>query len=204
MTGRDRFQSTSRHVRADSCRPPTYAGIGARETPEDVLELMERIAERMARKGWVLRTGMSPGADRAFYRGARRAGGRMELYLPWRGFEAEAWEGDEDGRACVYESSSEEAYELAAKHHPNWEEQSAQAKKLLARDGHQVLGIDLKSPAKLVVCWTPDGDKDGSGARSGGTGQALRIAKAMGVPVLNLARAEDVERVAQLANSGFG
>lgn len=187
----------------DSCRPPTYAGIGARETPRDVLEPMERIAERMAREGWVLRTGMSPGADQAFYGGAQAVDGRVELYLPWPGFEAKAWEGDEDGRVCVCGSPSEEAYELAARHHPDWEGQSAQAKKLLARDGHQVLGIDLKSPARVVVCWTPDGDRDGSGPRSGGTGQALRIASAAGVPALNLARAEDVARALDCCLSGL-
>jgi hypothetical protein len=175
----------------------TYTGIGSRETPRKVLELMESIAARMARAGWVLRTGMSPGADQAFYRAERAAGGRVELYLPWPEFEEGARD-DEDEGVRVWEKPSNQAYELAALYHPGWEEQSDEAKALLARDGHQVLGGDLQSRAKLVVCWTADGDRDGSGPRSGGTGQALRIAHAVGVPVLNLARAEDVERAARL------
>lgn len=49
---------------------------------------------------------MSPGADRAFYWGARAVGGRMELYLPWPGFEADVWEGDEDGRVRGIETGA--------------------------------------------------------------------------------------------------
>ena len=45
-----------------------------------------------------------------------------------------------------------------------------------------------------MLCWTPDGTRDGRGPRSGGTGQALRVADAagvgVGVGVVNLARRE--------------
>jgi hypothetical protein len=44
----------------------TYAGIGARHTPPDVLALMHRIAGALAQRCWVLRTGGAPGADQAF------------------------------------------------------------------------------------------------------------------------------------------
>jgi hypothetical protein len=181
---------------AESQAGGVYAGIGSRETPRETLRSIEAIATRLARQGWTLRTGMSPGADQAFYRAARAGGGRAELYLPWPGFEAGAWSGGE--RVRVLERPAEEAYELAARFHPDWDGVSADSRHLLARDGHQVLGPDLASPARLVVCWTPDGDRDGTGPRSGGTGQALRIAHHWGVPVLNLARSEDLERAWEL------
>jgi hypothetical protein len=170
-----------------------YAGIGSRETPCEVLESIESIAARLARRGWVLRTGASPGADQAFYRGARAGGGRVELYLPWPGFEAGSLsaEEDADGAVLVLERPTKEAYELAARFHPDWHGASSDTRHLLARDSHQVLGADLATPARLVICWTPDGDLDGRGPRSGGTGQALRIAHRRGIPVLNLGGAED-------------
>lgn len=56
-----------------------YAGIGARETPAPILEKMEAIARRLSEKGWTLRTGLSPGADQAFHRGAVQAGGTVEI-----------------------------------------------------------------------------------------------------------------------------
>jgi hypothetical protein len=193
---------------AESQTSGLYAGIGSRRTPPDVLESIDAIATRLARRGWVLRTGMSPGADQAFYRGARAGGGRAELYLPWPEFEAGAWmEGEDDDahrralreRVRVIERPSKEAYELAARLHPGWDDVSAESRHLLARDGHQVLGADLASPVRLVICWTPDGDRDGTGPRAGGTGQALRIAHHWGVPVLNLARVHDARRAARLS-----
>ncbi len=66
-----------------------YAGIGSRQTPPQLLELMTRAATALASQGWTLRTGMAPGADQAFYRGAREHG-PVELYLPWPGFETDA------------------------------------------------------------------------------------------------------------------
>ena len=52
--------------------------------------------------------------------------------------------------------------------------------------GHyQILGMGCKSPSAMVVCWTPDGSTGITTARTGGTGQALRIAFAHGVPIFN-------------------
>jgi hypothetical protein len=43
-----------------------------------------------------------------------------------------------------------------------------------------VLGADLASPSRFVIAWTEDGEA------VGGTGQAIRIARAHDIPVLNL------------------
>ena len=68
-----------------------YAGIGARTAPAEVLELMEGLAERLAGKGWVLRSGRAKGADSAFERGCDRASGRKEIYLHWPGYGGLGW-----------------------------------------------------------------------------------------------------------------
>jgi hypothetical protein len=167
-----------------------YAGIGSRQTPPDVLALMEALAEQLAGQGWTLRTGLSPGADQAFYRGAHRGGGEVELYLPWPGFEAGARL--EGGDERVLPEPSGAACELAARFHPRWDALAQDARRLLARDAHEVLGADLLSPAELVACWTADAGLDGGGLYADGTGQALRIAHHHGVPVFNLARPEHV------------
>jgi O-acetyl-ADP-ribose deacetylase (regulator of RNase III) len=44
----------------------------------------------------------------------------------------------------------------------------------------QVLGARLDTPARFVIAWTSDGQD------TGGTGQAIRIADSLGIPVLNL------------------
>jgi hypothetical protein len=167
-----------------------YTGIGSRATPTGVLELMEELAARLARQGRLLRTGISPGADQAFYRGARAAAGRVELYLPWPGFEVGAWAAAEAQEVRVLAAPSAAAHELAARFHPDWQALAPRARQLLARDGHELLGADLSSPASFVVCWTAEASLDGKGVFDDGTGQALRIAHARGIPVFNLARPE--------------
>lgn len=176
--------------------PAVYAGIGSRQTPPFQVARMEHLARVLAEHGWTLRTGLAEGADRAFYRGAGAGCGRVELYLPWPSF---SWTARRPGlRDTVLERPSKEAYRIAERFHPSWEKQSQTVRALHARNSHQVLGRDLETPAGLVICWTQNGSRDGLAAGTGGTGQALRIAVAYGVPVLNIARRDDVERVRAL------
>jgi hypothetical protein len=174
-----------------------YAGIGSRKAPEGALRNMEALAGRLARRGWVLRSGASPGSDQAFYRGARGGGGRVELYLPWPGFEAYTWKEPDASELTLLDRPSDAACELAGRFHPDWDRLHGCQRRLLARDGHEVLGMELDSPANFVVCWTPDGTLDGSGSGADGTRQALRIAHHHGIPVFNLARPDHYAAHAQ-------
>ena len=105
-----------------------YAGIGSRETPPEVLELMSRLAARLAARGYVLRSGAADGADSAFEQGCVRAAGESEIWLPWLGFNGHADTG-------FY---PEDAHEAEARLvHPAWERLTQGPKKLHARNvGH--------------------------------------------------------------------
>lgn len=129
---------------------------------------MTRIAQRLRVRGFVLRSGGAPGADQAFAAGA---GQDAEIFLPWPGFE---------GQESTFCQPTTAAYELAAKHHPAWEQLSAVGRCLQARNSHQVLGWGLDDPVAFVVCWTR------SGLGTGGTGQAIRIAREAGIQVFDL------------------
>lgn len=163
--------------------PHAYCGLGARGSPDDILELMRRIAAALARLVWPLRSGGAPGADTAFEEGAREAGGRIGLYLPWRGFEGRT-------RDVVLHEATARAWEMAPSFHPGWDRLGRGARALHARNVHQVLGSACDNPASFVVCWTPDGATCAAetSARTGGTGTAVRRASARGVAVYNLRR----------------
>lgn len=78
---------------------------------------------------------------------------------------------------------------LAAEVHPKWQSLTSAVKKLHARNCSQILGMDLKTPSKFVLAWTPDGaetEKQCS-ARTGGTGTAIKLASRNGIPVFNMA-----------------
>lgn len=166
-----------------------YAGIGSRSTPEDVLGMMTNIGQQLA-DVWTLRSGFADGADKAFAYGTEQADGKMENYLPWAGFNGAP---DDDDRFIVMSQVANsiwhQAYELSAKYHPNWEACSQAARKMHTRNVFQVLGHDLKTHSHMVVCWTP------RGSGSGGTGQAIRIARAYGIPVFDLALEEHKQKL---------
>lgn len=165
---------------------PAYAGIGSRKTPADQLERMTRAAVRLARIGYTLRSAGADGADTAFERGA---GSRKEIFLPWSGFNGH------HGATLV--SPTRDAEAIASSVHPAWDRLSFAARKLMARNTHQVLGADCAQPCRFVLCWTPDGAESEAdrGFATGGTGQAIALASRRGIPVFNFARADAGERL---------
>jgi hypothetical protein len=92
--------------------------------------------------------------------------------MPWR------WFNGKQGGIVVPETPG--ATELAKSIHPAWRRLSLGARKLHIRNCYQVLGQDLRTPSSFILCWTPDG------SGSGGTGQAIRLAKERGIPVYDM------------------
>lgn len=172
----------------------TYAGIGSRRAPTDMIQLAGMLAEAFRHHGWTLRSGHAPGMDRAFEGGAYR---QAEVYLPWPSFErSEPIEAD-----VIVDKPSIAAMLTVTEYHPRGYSLKASTRTLMARNAHQILGRELDDPVSFVVCWTPDGSLDGEGPDTGGTGQALRIATHHHVPVFNLARADHLERLENYALS---
>lgn len=153
-----------------------YAGIGSRETPADICDLMRLIATVLEDRGLTLRSGGAGGADLAFEAGTSSDRTR-EIFVPWRGFNGSTSPYYPDPRNAAV---TREAAEIAEAAHPAWDRCSDGAKRLHTRNVHQVLGLKLDSPVRFVLAWTKDG------RASGGTGQAIRIAETRGIPVLNL------------------
>lgn len=160
-----------------------YTGIGSRETPSEVLEIMAKIGYRLAELNWTLRSGHAPGADQAFEMGAKLAAGNMEIFLPWDGFEKARHDGVNYYTPSKYFSDEiyGEAYRVAEKAHPNWDACNSWARALHTRNVFQVGGPNLDIKSDMIICWTKDGK------RGGGTGQALRIAKPLDIPIFDLA-----------------
>lgn len=154
-----------------------YAGIGSRETPKDVCFLMTAIAKRLASLGYTCNSGGADGADAAFERGAVI---NRQIFLPWDGF---------NGRNIqnLTKLHGEGSYlvppfngDLVRKYHPKPDALSDAGWKFMSRNSYQVLGKDLNTPVEFVLCWTKDGKA------SGGTSQAMRIAKDYNIPIFNL------------------
>jgi len=158
-----------------------YAGIGSRETPSNVLVLMEEFAVEAASRGVVLRSGAAPGADAAFEKGCGSE--PKQIFIPWNGFQ----EKREDNIATFL--PLDESGDLAAKVHPYYRTMRRPNKLLISRNMHQVMGPDLTTPVEFVVCWTKDGCTDHfsySPEKTGGTGSAIALASMQKIRVFNL------------------
>lgn len=149
-----------------------YTGIGSRTTPSNILREMESIAKAMSRLGFTLRSGGAGGADKAFENGSSDS----EIILPWKGF---------NGASGIVYTSSPESVASVNDLHPCPSRLSVGAFKCIERDYFQVAGLSGEPVSEFVVCWTSDGKA------SGGTGQAIRVAESLGVPVYNLFNISD-------------
>jgi len=150
--------------------PIRFAGVGSRETPAPVLALMREVSATLSEGGWRLRTGEAVGADSAFREGAEAVGRAGDIFTikprP-----------DIPGSICDLRPVH---LRMLNSVHPKPDALSPVARKLMARNGSQVFGTDFTEPSDLVICWTVGG-KGG-----GGTGQAIRLARSVGIPVLDL------------------
>lgn len=155
-----------------------YAGIGARKSPADHLRTMRDLGADLANMGLILRSGGAAGADSAFEEGCASVGGKREIFLPWEGFRGKYSTFD---FLEAQERSESRARGIAKQFHPIWDSLTETGRMFHTRNVFQVLGASLDTPSKFIACWTE------KGADTGGTGQALRIARFYGVPIFNLA-----------------
>jgi hypothetical protein len=150
-----------------------YAGIGSRNTPDDVLDIIGKIAEGFSNRDALLRSGGAVGADLAF----ERSSGLKQIFYA--------------------EDASKESIELARIIHPAWDRCSEYAKALHGRNMQIILGRNLDDPVDFVVCWTPGGKP------VGGTGTALRLAYRHKIKVFNLYVKSDLQEIISQSGLGF-
>jgi hypothetical protein len=137
---------------------------------------------------FILRSGGADGSDKAFELGA---GDAAEIYVPWRKKQEPA--------THIEPPDWEWAKSIAEQFHPAWVNLTSTVKKMIARNTCQVLGPGPQGPkSEFVVCWTPDAKY------VGGTSQAMRIADAHGIPIFNLAKDGDVDRLQQFVEHQGG
>lgn len=157
-----------------------YAGIGSQETPVELAPLIATIAKGFVDRGFTLNSGAACGADSMFEAGQLAAGGECNIFLPWPFFNKH------DSNLVTQWA---QARDIAATIHPAWSKLSQGQKKLHARNIHQVLGRDLNTPVKCVVCWTLGGQD------IGGTRTAIKLARSRDIPVFNLWHEQTIQQL---------
>lgn len=170
-----------------STKTMTFAGVGSRNTPPDMLKEMARVANKLEGLGYTLNTGLTfgkqaEGADKAFADGFTDKS-KVNLFTP-----------EIHGKRPREQAVAKEIHETP-------EKLTEGSLKLQARNTSQVFGDKLDTPVDFVLAWTPlnnngevvthadqryYGGKD-SNNNTGGTGQAIALASLKGMPVINMA-----------------
>lgn len=111
--------------------------------------------------------------------------GKKEIFLPWKNFNDNQSELHPETLPNFYK-----ARELAAKYHPAWGKLKDSVKNLMACNMYQ---IGLDTYVKFVLCYCPVEN----GEWKGGTGQALRYASDLNIPIINIFLEEDKKKISQ-------
>lgn len=164
-------------------RTMTYAGVGSRQTPPEVLAVMTKASTWLESLGYTLNTGKTfggkeEGADKAFSDGTNK----KNLFGP-----------EEYGVGKIVQAVVDEI-------HPNSEALKDGARKLMARNTHQVFGENLDTPVDFVLYYA---DKDPSNPirPKGGTGQAVEMANRKGIPTINMKDNDWRKQLLEIINS---
>lgn len=173
-----------------------YAGVGPRDIGIHQGDRAKIVAKQMAALGFILNTGGAIGMDDSFEKGCKLVNGRRQIFIPWDGFEQrlrnvviQKYHIDNIHVFGYDENLLETLTELVFKHHPAANDLSPGMFKLMMRNCHQVLGRDLKTPVECTLTDARalkfDNDNNICDCR-GGTGFAVRLSYANGIPVYNL------------------
>ena len=161
--------------------------IGSRETPEDVLELMNDIMQKFIDMNYIVRSGGADGADHVATMHA--PDNQREIYIPWDGFNGLYHNGKDILRwdfSPVKKDATATAQEVRDMLGAPRLEKSSHIN-FHSRNMMQVLGYNLDKPTNLILCYTRNGEM------RGGTASALMLAKALDIQIINLGDKETLE-----------
>lgn len=178
-----------------------YTGVGSRKMVGELSYKARDVARALSDTCYTLITGDCPeGGDAVFWEygdsHSRARFGPVGRYSY-----------QDDVKVIVKETPAYSlAYRIAEYTHPAWRWLPEWMRELHTRNVFQVLGSRAAEPTEFMVCWTPDGAERSSetSKKTGGTGTAIRIADAFGVPVFNLQREDTIQRLEEYLNIKIG
>lgn len=166
----------------------SYSGIGSRNISPKESKRISLVSDYLFNLGYVLYSGHADGSDISFEQNCQGFG---VSFLPWDGFNKNLI-----SDTIKVSQISKEAYDSVSKFHPNSKALSSGVLKLMARNYHQVCGIG-SLPVVDFVIFCADVK---NGNVLGGTGQAVRIAKNLNIPCINLRSSDWKEQIQKIPN----
>lgn len=185
-----------------SAEPLYYTGVGSRKCEDPViLSLMTSIARELAKQGYILRSGAARGPDSAFEKGAPKH--LKRIYVPKESF------GNRPRDEIIVPKKVDlmrwlRACSIAEQYHELGRHMPQDVRELMGRNVYQVLGDDLRTPSRFLICDAPGAVLDNDGKVvdvDGGTGMAVRLASAHNIPIYHLGIPEHRHRMEQFVEN---
>lgn len=161
-----------------------YAGTGNVGAPPDILTQIKKLTRELDVHGYTTRTGGMEGCEEAFETSAQK----LELHLPWKNF---------NNKQSEFAFTSKQALAIAKLYHPTFDGLSFSIQAIIAKNIKILLGKDLKSAARFLLCWSEDGVETIAlrTAKTGNVGHAIAAANSLKIPVFNLGKPDAEKRL---------
>lgn len=173
-----------------------YAGIGSRETPEEIKTMMTNISSQLEKSGWLLSSGGAQGADQAFEDGVSSIEANRIILATNGNHGKWASQG-----YIVFTDLSPDVQQyckdIVFKIHPAPDKLKPFPLLLHSRNVIQIMGEDLNTWVKFVLYYAQE---DKYGVPKGGTRTAVLLAKSLGIPAFNMLHDEVIQRLKRRYN----
>jgi len=161
-----------------------YVITGDRSTPPEVTSRLVAVMKQLEEKHFTTRSSGLDGPDATIIKDSAN----LELFLPWKPF---------NGLESKNYFNTKECLVIAKQFHPAFDGLKPAIHAFLGCNVRLILGNNLKSAARFMLCYTEDGaesDKTKS-SKTGNLGLAISIASAMRVPVFNFRHTDAEQRL---------
>ncbi len=161
-----------------------YIITGDRNTPPEVADRMIVAMKQLEEKHFTTRTTGLDGPDNAVEAQATN----LELFLPWKGFNNKVSKNYYNTKECLI---------IAKQFHPAFDGLKPAIHAFLGCNVRLVLGNNLKSAARFMICYTEDGAENEKSrtSKTGNLGLPISIATTMRIPVFNFRHTDAEERL---------
>ena len=164
-----------------------YAGVGHRNTPENVRNMMTSIGSQLAQMGFILRSGNAIGADQAWEEEVTRK--MKEIFIINR------------KHSCpfgIIPKFTQEQWDFVVRHYHGGEtafiKQSEYVQQLFLRNLNILCGKHLDDKVDFVAYW-----HEGEHC-NGGTGHTVAMAKTLEIPCFNIWSQKDQQAMDKFVN----
>lgn len=175
-----------------------WSGFGSKETPKDIKELQESIANRLTNLGCKLITDGNGESSANFQRGVCKINPKLcEVILPWENYGNDYLE--DSFKGSTYTVIDEYKYEIAAEFlkemvMPWFDDLKCFVKKLNAKNFYQLF-INGLNPVDVVIYYAEEDDK---GKVKDTSSFAIILARKEEIPTFNLKIEEQKNELLEL------